>query len=271
MIVALLLLMQMLMPHGRTALHEAASAGKEELIRRLLADGADPNARDESGASPLDEAVWQGSVEIAKLLLDGGAKLNEPETKTGATPLNEAVFKGHIDVVRLLLARGADASVRDHAGFLPVENALREHQLEVMLLLLAQRGKDENLLNHLLEQAIRKGQDDTVTVLLDAGASVNARFASGFTALYDAALNGDDQIVSLLVSRGAKVNERESNSLTTPLYAAAAFGRQGPVVTLLLWGADPNLAGKEGMTPLHAAEANGYGKIAERIRAAGGR
>jgi ankyrin repeat protein len=42
------------------------------------------------------------------------------------------------------------------------------------------------------------------------------------------------------------------------------------VSTLLLWGADPNLVGKQGITPLHAAESNGFREIAEQIRRAGG-
>ena len=75
----------------------------------------------------------------------------------------------------------------------------------------------------------------------------------------------------LLVGRGADLNVRETTSGTTPLYAAAAFGREQAVAILLLWGADPNIAGTDGHTPLRAAESNGYRKIAERIRIAGGR
>lgn len=170
----------------------------------------------------------------------------------------------------LLLARGADASIKDNAGFSPVENAVRRHNPEMMEILLA-RDSGRRLLNHLLEEAVRRNQEDTVTMLLDDGAAIDEHFASGYSALYDAALKGESGIVSLLVSRGANVNERDAVSLTTSLYAAAAFGRQEVVGTLLLWGADPKLAGKDGITPLQAAESNGFRKIAEQIRTAGGR
>ncbi len=258
--------------HARTPLHAAVSAygvGGLELIRLLLAKGADPNARDDSGASPLDEAVWRGSIEKSVLLLDAGAKIDTPETKTGATPLNEAAFKAHLAIVELLLARGADASIKDDNGFSPAENAIRQHHPEIALVLLA-HDKDRGLANRLLEDAVRRGQADTVQMLLDAGVTIDARFASGSTALYEAALKGDDELVSLLVSRGANVNAREITSGTTPLYAAAAFGREEAVATLLLWGADPNLVSKEGVSPLHVAESNQYRTIAERIRNAGG-
>jgi cytohesin len=259
--------------HGRTPLHAAANAwgwGKLGLMRLLLSKGADPNARDDSGSSPLDDAVWIGSAEKSALLLDNGAKIDARETKTGATPLNEAAFKGHVEVVQLLLARGADMTIKDDAGFSPAQNAVREHHPEVARILLA-HDKDPSLPSRLFEEAVRRGQADTVAMLLDAGVPINTRFASGSSALYDAALKGDNAIVDLLVGRGSDVNERETTSGTTPLYAAAAFGREEAVATLLLWGADPNLVGTDGKTPRHAAESNGYRKIAERIRIAGGR
>jgi len=256
--------------HGRTPLHVAASADgpKDRLIRLLLSKGADPNARDDEGASPLDNAAWRGDVNRVALLLDSGAEINAQESKTGATPLNEAAFKGHIGVVELLLEHGADQNIRDNAGFSPVENTVREHHPDVMSIFL-KRDRDSSLLTHLLERAVQSCQEDTASNLLDFGAPIDGHFASGSTALWDASLNGCAAIVSLLVSRGANVNERETDSLTTPLYAAAAFGRQEVASTLLLWGADPNLVGKEGITPLHAAESNGFRTIANQLRSAG--
>jgi ankyrin repeat protein len=224
-----------------TALHEAVlhNATAAEV---LIEVGADPNSRDDSGASPLDEAAWRGSAAKAALLLDGGAKIDAPDTRTGATPLNEAAFRGHIEVVELLLAHGAEASIKDHAGFSPIENAVRQHQPEMVRVLLG-TGKNAELANRLLEMAVRRGYADSVEVLLDAGAAIDSRAAfdsrgaRGSTVLYDAALAGNGPMVSLLVNHGADVNAVESASGTTPLYAAAAFGREESVAILLLGGA----------------------------------
>lgn len=257
--------------HGRTPLHAAASGlGKLELTRLLLRKGANPNARDDFGASPLDEAAWGGSADETALLLDNGSKIDARNTKTGATPLNEAAFRGHLDVVELLLARGANVAIKDNLGLSPVENAVRGNHPETARLLLAHE-KDRGEVNRLLEMAVRRGQADTVAMLLDAGAAVDARFPSGSTALYDAALKGDGAIVSLLIMRGADVDARETASGTTALYAAASFGWEEAAAILLLGGANPNLLGKGGLSPLHAAESNQHRAIAESIRAAGGR
>lgn len=145
MLPLLFLFFQSTIPHGQTPLHAAvlAQARGMEMLRSLLAKGADPNARDDSGASPLDYAVWEGSLDASLLLIDAGAEINAPETKTGATPVNEAAFKGHFDLVQLLVAHGADISIKDHAGFSPIQNALRHHQPEIVRYLLSVKRSPE--------------------------------------------------------------------------------------------------------------------------------
>lgn len=259
-------------PSSGRALIAAAAAdgpGKLELMRRLLRNGADPNVRDDSGASPLDETAWRGSVDQTALLLDAGAKIDGRNARTGATPLNEAAFKGHRRVVELLLTRGADSTIKDNLGFSPVENAVRQHHPEIARALVA-REKGRAPLDRLLEEAVRRDQVDTAAMLLDAGASVNAHFASGATALYDAALKGNGAMVSLLVRRGADLNTRETASGTTALYAAASLGREEATAILLLAGADPNLSNNEGISPLRTAQSNQHRSVAEMIRIAGG-
>jgi ankyrin repeat protein len=80
-------------PMGRTALH--CANGQLDVIRLLLKKGAEVNARNVEGASPLDEAVWYGSFDTVALLLAHGARLNEAES----TPINQAAYKGHTRLV----------------------------------------------------------------------------------------------------------------------------------------------------------------------------
>ena len=63
-----------------TPLMAAASAGKPDVVRYLLAEGADPGAKDWSGYSALDRAKWSGSPEVIKLITDAlRKKLPQPE------------------------------------------------------------------------------------------------------------------------------------------------------------------------------------------------
>ena len=224
----------------------------------------------------------------------------------GATPLNEAAIKGLAPVAGLLLERHADATIKDNAGLMPIENAVRFHRNGVAELLLA-AGKNAGTAGAyagLLEEAVFRGYADTVEILLKHGADASARFRSGSTPLHDAALKGHDEIVRLLLAKGANVNARngsggtplhdaalngkvttarillargadinaqETESGTTALYAAASLGRESVVALLLEKGADPNICSKDGASPLHAALACGNKSVADRIRAQGGR
>jgi ankyrin repeat protein len=291
-------------PDGKTLLHIASAAGRTEIVKLLLEKGADPNARDADGSSPLDEAAWGGHRDVVAVLLESGAKVNSPQAKTGATPLNEAAFKGREAVVKLLLAKNADVTIKDNAGFSPLRNAIRFDHPDVAQTLINRGARPGDSYSSMLEEAVLKGQRDTVEVLLSQGVDVNVRFPSGSAPLHDAALKGHDAVVNLLLAKGADVSERdaagatplyaaalngnlstvtillahgadinaqETESGNTSLYAAASLGREDVVDLLLANGADPNLCNKTGASPLHAALENGFDVIAAKIRAKGGR
>jgi len=69
-------------------LHEAAKTDKIDLVRKLLKEGYPVNALDSRfGLTPLHFAVRNGRVEVAQLLIENGASLNQPSTQ-GITPLD---------------------------------------------------------------------------------------------------------------------------------------------------------------------------------------
>ena len=276
-----------------------------DIARFLLQNGADANARDSAGLSPLDEAVWRGFPEIASLLLESGARIDGVQLRTGATPLNEAACKGQNAVVELLLARNPDAAIEDKSGFSPIENAIRFHHMDTVRIILQhiKAGLPKNSLAKFLGEAVVKGQEDTVELLLSNDADVNAYLPSGSTALGLAALKGQDAIVRLLIANGAEVNSRdrdgtmplydaalsghvttiavllaqgaeinaqEKQSGITALYAAASYGREDVAALLLESGADPNICSKQGKSPLRVALENGNVGVANRIRRHGG-
>lgn len=87
-------------------IHEAASRGHAETVAQLLDRGADVNAMDERGWTPLHLAARRGNTETAALLLDSGADINA-KGRDGRTPLQWADVLGHTDVAELLRSRGA--------------------------------------------------------------------------------------------------------------------------------------------------------------------
>jgi len=101
----------------------------------------------------------------------------------------------------------------------------------------------------------RRGEEAAlplVRLLLDSGAALDARNASGQTPLLYAAYGGFRQVVELLISRGAVVQYQDANG-RSPLHFAAREGRPGVVEVLLKNGADPSLKDSQNRTPLEYA------------------
>ena len=140
----------------------------------LLRGGADANAAHGDGMTGLHWAAHQGDVDIATLLLKGGAN-PEAATRLGRhTPLHVASRSGHAGVVRALLEAGADATAVTDAGATP------------------------------LHFAAGAGTADAIGALVDAGAMVDAREPVwGQTPLMFAAAAARTEGLAALLAHGA--------------------------------------------------------------------
>jgi uncharacterized protein len=90
--------------------------------QRLLAAGADVNATDDEGSTPLHFAAQDDSAVVVQLLLDAGADVNVVDSK-GETPLFKATMNttgGAAPIAALLLERGADPNAQAFDGFTPL-------------------------------------------------------------------------------------------------------------------------------------------------------
>ena len=121
---------------GDTALHLAAAGYRVEIVKQLLAAGADPNATTNHRKSgPLHYAAdgyvsgpaWDANrqVKTIRCLLDAGARINAPD-KNGATPLHRAVRTRCAAAVQFLLQTGADPKLKNKSGSTPFHLAVQD-------------------------------------------------------------------------------------------------------------------------------------------------
>ena len=216
---------------ARPVLLEAVLADAAS-VPALLSGGADVDAADADGVTPLMRAATL-TEPLVGLLLEHGASVRA-RTKVGNDALLMAARKpGNAAVVSLLLAHGAEFDGRNAGGATPLMAAVAAEDAE------------------------------SVRVLLDAGADVNASpdaseagflLGGGRTPLMWAAYRGDVELVRLLLDRGAKVNA--ATGIGTALHQAAWAGATDAARVLLDAGATVDARDIQwDFTPLHWAAA----------------
>jgi truncated hemoglobin YjbI len=121
-------------PRGATLLHEAAMFGDAELAKVLVRLGADPNAREIEGHTPLYRAA---TGDVARVVIEAGAALDVPSGPTAGTPLHQAARMGRVSVAAVMLDHGANIEARDRKGETPLRRAVNCRKLEMIQLLMA--------------------------------------------------------------------------------------------------------------------------------------
>lgn len=109
-----------------TPMHGEAWVGAHKRLRRLIRQGHDVDALDDTGESPLHGAASHGNATALRVLLRAGADPNMHATDTGMTPLHWACGWGGLAAVRALVRHGADVDAKDHKDRTPEQVAL-EH------------------------------------------------------------------------------------------------------------------------------------------------
>ena len=181
---------------GATALYAATENDRTPIVALLLAKGADPNLPGRSDLSPLTAAAYNGNDRIVAGLLAHGAKADAPDA-TGKTPIIYAAARGFTPVVRRLLAAGVDAK--------------RAYGNDLTALMWAAGYEDGFGERDAL---------DTVALLLDSGAPIDATDNRGRTALMIAAERGHAAVVGALLARGADPAMRDKAGLRAADLAA---------------------------------------------------
>ena len=257
--------------NGWTPLHSAAASGTAETVNALLDAGADIEARDTNGWTPLHSAAAIGTAETVNALLNAGADI-EAQVAVGLTPLRAAA-SGTAETVNALLDAGADIEARDTDGWTLLHYAAASGTAETVNALL-DAGADIEARNTdgwtPLHLAANNGTAETVNALLNAGADIEAQGGKyDETPLHLAAVNGATETANALLNAGADIEAREGEYDRTPLHVAAVHGTAETVNALLNAGADIEARNTGRRTPLHFAAGWGTGETVDALLNAG--
>jgi len=302
----------------QTALMFAARAGHANIVAELLAAGARTDATTRVGPAPsfiapnsvpgfgfgvgilrggvpadrgrrepqpggltsLHYAARHDHVEVARLLVEAGAKVDAREAN-GITPLLMAISSDNVEVAHFLLSRGANVNAQDWYGRTPLWEAVNVRNLYVHNSTF-RNGIDRAPVLGLIEALIAAGADVNARTketppfrhhLLEITGSLEWVDFTGQTPFLAAALAGDVTVMKLLLKAGAdpKINTFAG---TSPLMAAAGVNwvvaqtwTEGPQQLLAAvklcreLGMDVNQANSMGITALHGAANRGSDDI----------
>ncbi|KAK6523259.1 hypothetical protein TWF694_006148 [Orbilia ellipsospora] len=246
--------------YGAKLLCSASRNGHKEIARLLIEGGADIEAEDEVGRTPLQVAAENGHEVVARLLIDYGAHFDSSYdhdllqnlARGGYTdsagcllrfiqenngdvmqPLWLAALNGHQDVAKLLLEKGANTELK--RGSKSLLRAVVEKGLEDMARLLLEEGaqvitKGRNR-EPLLQTAIENKHWTTAQLLLEKGAEIRE---FDVRALFESAEGSwDDEVVQTLLERWFRVRLMDDISLISWLYQACKGGHEHLVRMLL--------------------------------------
>ncbi len=278
---------------GWGPIHEAAWAGKIDMIELLIRNGAPVDEFTADGATPVVVAAENGQTDAVQVLLDAGA---DPDaTESGWTALMAAARKNHVDIVQRLLDANADdtrkgappdepqrttrRTAQEHAEaagadavaallgrtsgqrYASLHKAVNADDLDAAARMLA-AGADPNICADRLKLPVLHAARSLAMVerLVGAGADVDAADCNGETALMKFARRVHDDalaMVGYLLDHGADFRV-QVQSYRTALHAAVASGAVAIARRLIEGGAPINTKHRG---PLHEAAAYNYAEL----------
>lgn len=197
--------------NGQASLLDAAATGRTAEVSRLIAAGADLEARDAQGRSPLLLAVAGNHVAIAKALLAAGANINA-QAANRDTPWLLAGAAGRAEIVAAMIPLKPDLTIRNRYGGNALIPACERAHVETVKLLLGS-GIDLDHVNDLgwtcLLEIVILGDggprhQEVAKLVLEAGADPSLADKDGVSPLAHARQRGQRAVAALIEKAGGR-------------------------------------------------------------------
>eukprot|EP00842_Homolaphlyctis_polyrhiza_P003288 jgi/Hompol1/3960/HPOL_003414-RA len=265
--------------NDRSCLHEAAIAGRIDVLRLALAHGASPDALDVYGRRPLHYAAMYGQTECtAHLLTLAHSQTQHPSPPVAASADlvvaasvsadanagTNATANSHVTITQNL------SNVVDHDGNTPLVYAIAGGHTACVEILLRANAAIEPLNATApipLSLACKYGHADIVTLLLRAGARI-IQDPDGLDALHVACREGHATVAQLLIAHGANIEARDSFNGWTPVFFSASEGHFECIQTLLAAGCRIDIKDDSNWLPWTYALYRGHIKVANLLHVA---
>lgn len=213
-------------------------------------------------------ALERGDLDRAARLVDAGVDV-DMHRSDGKTLLILAARESDVILVRKLIAAGADVNATTENGGTALMFAAIPGDMEVQSALL-EAGADVNAIGGFdwtaLMVATVKGHTAAVRQLLARGADPNLHDIYGWTPLMRAVYENRADVAQALLERADTQLDARNDQGATALYLAAVKGNEPLVRALLLAGADPRMADRDGRTPETVAVAAGHEGVARLLQ-----
>jgi len=190
----------------------AAERGDTATALRLIANGADVDAQDSRGRTPVLAATRANRIETVGALISAGADINIRDDLKD-NPFLYAGAQGLLDILRLLIAAGADTRITNRFGGTALIPAAERGHVEVVEELLTHTDVDVNHINNLgwtalLEAVVLSDggprHQQIVQLLIDHAADVTIADKDGVTPLQHAHKRGFAEIARMLAQAEAR-------------------------------------------------------------------
>lgn len=219
-------------------LNKAIRTNHYEAVAQQLSTNIDINASGNLYSTPLITAIHYQNRDIIKLLLANGADPNKAD-REALEPLKEAIKLKDYEIVRLLLNSGADPAQGEcDALYVAIENIADD----VMVNILVNNGADLHK-KHVYDVLTYQEAQDTFAELPprpNQDADLSPPIVMSGSALFVAVSKGYSDIARVLLERGADIDEIDTHG-RTPLMIAVIYNQMDTAKLLLNYGPDLSL------------------------------